>query len=157
MIYVVYVKPSAESGVCSKLLNSGFNAYAPTRTILERRGGKWHTAKKIVFPNYVFIDVNITDEIYYAVKKTDGVLRFLGKPPEPIRKSEVEHLNWIFELQNIGVSKGRIKDGKLIVTDGALVGRDNEIVDYDKHTMRGWIYSSINGNEYRFSVTIDIR
>ncbi|MGN0601277.1 MAG: transcription termination/antitermination NusG family protein [Oscillospiraceae bacterium] len=157
MIYVVSVKPSAEIEVCAKLKNSGINAFAPMRNVLERNKGKWHEVARIVFSSYVFIDIDLTDEIYYKVKNTNGVLRFLGKPPEPIRQTEIEHLCWIFEMQNIGISKGEMKNDRLVITEGALVGKEHIVTDYNPRTMRGWIHTKINGKDHKFSVTIDTR
>lgn len=157
MIYVIYVKPQSEIKVCAKLRNSGINAYAPLRTIMERHNGRWKEVVRIVFSSYVFVDIDLTDEIYYTVKKTDGVLRFLGQPPEPIRQSEAEHLKWIFDMQNVGISKGYLENGRLVITDGALVGHENMITDYNPRIMRGWIHTQINGKEHSFSVTVDTR
>ena len=157
MIYVIYVKPSSEIEVCAKLQNNNINAYAPVRKVLERNKGKWHEVTRIVFPSYVFVDVDLTDDIYYKVKNTDGVLKFLGKPPEPIRQAEAEHLYWIFEMQNIGILKGKMENGRLVITDGALVGKESMITDYNSRTIRGWIHTKINGKNHKFSVTIDTR
>lgn len=157
MIYVIYVKPQSETEVCTKLKNSGIDAYAPLRTIMERHNGRWKEVVRIVFPSYVFVNVDLNNEIYYKVKNTDGVLKFLGKPPEPIRQSEADHLNWIFKMQNIGISKGFLENGRLIITDGALVGHENRITDYNPRTMRGWIHTQINGKDHSFSVTVDTR
>lgn len=157
MIYVIYVKPQSEIEACTKLKNSGINAYAPLRTIMERHNGRWKEVVRIVFPSYVFVDIDLTDEIYYIVKKTDGVLRFLGKPPEPIRQSEADHLKWIFDMQNVGISKGYLENGRLVITDGALVGQENMITDYNPRIMRGWIHAQINGKDHSFSVTVDTR
>ncbi|MDO5125349.1 MAG: transcription termination/antitermination NusG family protein [Ruminococcus sp.] len=157
MIYVIYVKPQSETEVCTKLNNMNISAYAPTRTILERHKGRWKQVVRVIYPSYVFIDTDLTVEIYYTVKKTDGVLRFLGSPPEAIKQSEANHLKWIFEMQNIDISKGILENGRLMITDGTLVGQEHLITDYNPRIMRGWIHTQINGEDHSFSVTIDTR
>ena len=85
MIYVIYVQSGREHDVVATLRDKNINAYAPAHDLLERKGGVWRMVRRMIFPTYVFVNSEgITDELYYTVKNTVGVLRFLGRPPTPL-------------------------------------------------------------------------
>ena len=89
MIYVIYVQSGREHDVVATLRDKNINAYAPAHDLLERKGGVWRMVRRMIFPTYVFVNSEgITDELYYTVKNTVGVLRFLGRPPTPLPMSE---------------------------------------------------------------------
>ena len=87
MIYVIYVQSGREHDVVATLRDKNINAYAPAHDLLERKGGVWRMVRRMIFPTYVFVNSEgITDELYYTVKNTVGVLRFLGRPPTWLHK-----------------------------------------------------------------------
>lgn len=99
MIYVIYVQSGREHDVVATLRDKNINAYAPAHDLLERKGGVWRMVRRMIFPTYVFVNSEgITDELYYTVKNTVGVLRFLGRPPTPLPMSEEVRLRWILSI-----------------------------------------------------------
>lgn len=157
MIYVVHVQSGRESDVVSALKDRNISASAPTHDLLERKGGVWRTVRRIIFPGYVFIrSEGITDELYYAVRNTAGVVRFLGRPPTPLPMSEEVRLRWILDAGNLSVSKGYIKDGRVTITDGILTGREHCIIKYSKRRKRCTLYCEINGKRNYFDVSAEL-
>lgn len=74
MIYVVHVTSGMEYETVQALVMQGIKAYAPKHHLLERRRGEWTTVSRYLFPGYVFADLpQLTDEVYYKVRNTDGV------------------------------------------------------------------------------------
>ena len=123
MIYVIYVQSGREHDVVAALRDKNINAYAPAHDLLERKGGVWRMVRRMIFPTYVFVNSEgITDELYYTVKNTVGVLRFLGRPPTPLPMSEEVRLRWILDVENLTVSRGYINSGKVTITEGLLKG-----------------------------------
>lgn len=157
MIYVVHVQNGTEQRIVKSLRENGIDAYVPRHDLLERRKGKWNTVNRIIFPGYVFIQVNnISDRIYYIVKRTIGVLRFLGKPPAPLTIIEESRLMWILKAENLPVSKGCISNGRVHITDGILTGREHCILKYSKRRKRCTLYCEINGKRHYFDVSAEL-
>ena len=64
----------------------------PTEEVVEvKRGQRVNTERK-VFPGYVLIKMNMSDEAWHLVRQTDKVTGFLGggKKPVPISQKEAE-------------------------------------------------------------------
>lgn len=157
MIYVIYVQSGREHDVVATLRDKNINAYAPAHDLLERKGGVWRMVRRMIFPTYVFVNSEgITDELYYAVKNTVGVVRFLGRPPTPLPMSEEVRLRWILDVENLTVSRGYINSGKVTITEGLLKGREHCIVKYSRRRKRCTLYCEINGRRHYFDVAAEL-
>ena len=78
MWYVIQVKTGEESGIARKLKNQAIRAEVPIENRPIRSGGAWTKKEYILFPGYVFLDMDFTARNYYRVKEVPGVIRFLG-------------------------------------------------------------------------------
>ncbi|MCB6616951.1 transcription termination/antitermination NusG family protein [Ruminococcus sp. 210702-SL.1.03] len=158
MIYVVHVTSGMEYETVQALVMQGIKAYAPKHHLLERRRGEWTTVSRYLFPGYVFADLpQLTDEVYYKVRNTDGVIRFLGSPsPVPLSYSEQRRMQWIFDAGVLGVSKGHVHDGKIVITSGLLLGRENDIISFSKRQKRCKLCCVINGRKHYFSLSAEL-
>jgi len=155
VIYVLHVRSGEEQDVVHALIRSGVTAYAPRQELLERSRGKWHTVQRVLFPGYVFADVLLTDENYYRIKNTSGVIRILGEPT-PLSYSEQLRMQWLFDAGTIGVSCGYIRDGRLTITSGFLTGHEHEIVSVSRRQKRCRLSVTICGKRHYFTVAAEI-
>ena len=66
----------------------------PTQEITEIKGGKRKLSVKTSFPGYVLVRMDLSDELWYVVKGTPGVMGFVGTNlrPTPLRDEEVEEI-----------------------------------------------------------------
>jgi transcriptional antiterminator NusG len=66
----------------------------PTQQVTEIKDGKKKTSTKISFPGYVLIKMNLSDELWYVVRNTPGVMGFVGggTNPTPLEDEEVENI-----------------------------------------------------------------
>ena len=62
MIYVLQIQTGKETEVCASLKHIGIKAYAPCERIIIRRGGLWTKMLKLLFPGYVFTDIEYSAE-----------------------------------------------------------------------------------------------
>ena len=105
MWYVIQVKTGEESGIARKLKNQAIRAEVPIENRPIRSGGAWTKKEYILFPGYVFLDMDFTARNYYRVKEVPGVIRFLGDSKAPSTLSYLE-AEWIRILS------GRTDSGK---------------------------------------------
>ena len=66
----------------------------PTHEVTEVKRGKRIQRKKKYFPSYMLVKMEMSDEAYHLVKKTNKVAGFLGSQnkPIPITKEEVDRI-----------------------------------------------------------------
>ena len=74
----------------------------PTEKVTEVRSGRKVDAERKLFPGYVLVKCDLTDEVYHLIKNTPKVTGFLGADkakPVPIPDAEAERI------------KGQVQEG----------------------------------------------
>ncbi len=63
----------------------------PTEEVVELRNGKKVTSKRLLYPGYVLVEMEMSDELWHAVKNTPRVTGFVGggNTPVPLTPDEV--------------------------------------------------------------------
>lgn len=66
----------------------------PTEEVVELRGGKKVTSKRLLYPGYVLVEIDMSDELWHAVKNTPRVTGFVGggNNPVPLTADEVNQI-----------------------------------------------------------------
>jgi transcription termination/antitermination protein NusG len=66
----------------------------PTEEVVELRGGKKVTSKRMLYPGYVLIEMEMNDQLWHEVKNTPRVTGFVGggKEPVPLNADEVNKI-----------------------------------------------------------------
>ncbi|MGB3289999.1 MAG: transcription termination/antitermination protein NusG [Burkholderiaceae bacterium] len=116
--YVVHVYSGMEKSVHKALverieregLESSFGRIlVPSEEVIEVKGGKKSITERRIFPGYVLVEMDLTDETWHLVKNTNRVTGFLGgsgNRPAPISDREVEK---ILSQMEEGVEKPKPK------------------------------------------------
>ena len=56
----------------------------PTEEVIELRNGKKVTSKRMLYPGYVLVEMEMNDELWHAVKSTPRVTGFVGGGTKPV-------------------------------------------------------------------------
>ena len=56
----------------------------PTEEVVELRNGKKVTSKRLLYPGYVLVEMEMNDELWHAVKATPRVTGFVGGGDKPV-------------------------------------------------------------------------
>jgi transcriptional antiterminator NusG len=56
----------------------------PTEEVVELRNGKKITSKRMLYPGYVLVEMEMNDELWHAVKATPRVTGFVGGGDKPV-------------------------------------------------------------------------
>ncbi|KLU59690.1 hypothetical protein CEB3_c38240 [Peptococcaceae bacterium CEB3] len=67
-----------------------FRVLVPMEDEIEIKNGKKKVAKRKVFPGYVLVEMDMTDDSWYVVRNTPGVTGFVGTGAKPIPLLEYE-------------------------------------------------------------------
>ncbi len=80
----------------------------PTEEVVELRGGKKVTSKRLVYPGYVLVQMEMNDELWHAVKATPRVTGFVGGGTNPVPLS-ADEVNQILYRQQSATERPRPK------------------------------------------------
>ena len=61
---------------------------------MELRGGRKVTSKRLLYPGYVLVEIEMSDDLWHAVKNTPRVTGFVGggNSPVPLSADEVNQI-----------------------------------------------------------------
>ncbi len=124
----------------------------PTENVAEVKGGQQKVSEKKLWPGYILVKMNLTDDAWMYVKNTNGVLDFLGgERPTPLAESEVNEILKDLEEKKKGVvPKHNIVPGdKVKITDGVFVNFIGTVSEVFHDKGRLSVMVSIFGRETR--------
>jgi transcriptional antiterminator NusG len=115
----------------------------PTEEVIEVKNGKKAVTERRLFPSYVFVEMEMTDDTWHLVKNTSKVTGFIGgksNKPSPIPQHEVDK---ILQQMQDGVEKPRPKVlyevGEIVrIKDGPFTDFNGNVeeVNYEKSKVR---------------------
>jgi transcriptional antiterminator NusG len=115
----------------------------PSEEVVEVKGGRKSITERRIYPGYVLVEMDLTDETWHLVKNTNRVTGFLGgsgNRPAPISEREVEK---ILSQMEEGVEKPRPKIlfevGEMVrVKEGPFADFNGNVedVNYEKSKVR---------------------
>jgi transcriptional antiterminator NusG len=126
-----------------------FSILIPTEQELAIRAGKRVTVERKVFPGYILVEMNLTDETYKLVKNTSGVTGFVqsGNRPIPMEEYEVrrimKNLEASKEAPRVAFDKGEV----IRVIDGPFIDYTGKIEEVNAEKEKLKVLISIFGRD----------
>jgi transcriptional antiterminator NusG len=114
----------------------------PTEDVVEMRGGKKVTSKRMLYPGYVLVQLDMDDELWHVVKNTPRVTGFVGggQAPTPLTADEV---NQTLYRQKTSADKPRPKmtfekNDRVKIVDGPFANFSGSVeeVNEDRNTVK---------------------
>jgi transcriptional antiterminator RfaH len=93
--YLAQVRPNQFYIAEHNLARQGFPVFCPTQEETRRRGGRFVTETRPLFPGYLFVSFNPTSSAWRTINSTYGVSRlviFGGRVPAPVPQDLVAGL-----------------------------------------------------------------
>jgi transcriptional antiterminator NusG len=126
-----------------------FEILIPMEQELSTRSGKRVVVSKKVFPGYILIQMNLTDDTYKLVKSTSGVTGFVqsGNKPVPLEEYEVKRILHNLEMSE-EVPKVALDKGDLIrVIEGPFIDYQGRIEEVSPEKEKLKVMISIFGRD----------
>ena len=124
-----------------------FDVVMPEEEEIVEKNGKRKIVKKKKYPNYLFIKMIYTKDVWYMVKQTHGVKDFckdFSGRPVPMTPEEVKRI----QLEKIAVEDLDIKVGDNVnITAGPLVGFIGEVKEIKADVEKIKVSVSMFGRE----------
>ena len=149
--YIIHTYSGFENKVAESLRGRaqafGFNErlgqiLIPTEEVFELRNGKKVTSKRLLYPGYVLIEMEMDDELWHAVKDTPRVTGFVGggNNPVPLTADEVNSI--LYRQSNVGDRpKPKLtfeRNETVRITEGPFTNFSGKVDDInaEKNTLR---------------------
>ncbi len=116
---------------------------------LMRYGGKWHLEKRTLLPGCICL---IGAELEILKNNYKGTMEEFAVFP-----CEIPYVMDMCQDKNvIGISKGIIKNGRLVITSGPLRDREDMVRKIDRHKRTARIEIPFIGNRREVTVGLEI-
>lgn len=149
--YIIHTYSGFENKVAESLrgraMAFGFNErlgqiLIPTEEVFELRNGKKVTSKRLLYPGYVLVEMEMDDELWHAVKDTPRVTGFVGggNNPVPLTADEVNSI--LYRQSNVGDRpKPKLtfeRNETVRITEGPFTNFSGKVdeINAEKNTLR---------------------
>lgn len=137
--YAVQVRPGHERAMARRIERvapARVEALVPERVLPFRAHGAWVTRTDVLFPGYVLVSAERAADVADAVSLIVDFAQSVGMGKEPIaldapRARLIEFL--CADGSVVGISRGRIVRGTLVVDEGPLRGLERIVAKIDRH------------------------
>ena len=121
----------------------------PTEQIVETKDGEKVTTERRVFPGYVLVQMELTDDTWSLVKNTPGVTGFVGAQNKPVAlsRAEVDRIMHTASVERPKQKAEFVVGDDVRVTSGPLSDFPGEVVEVNLDQSRLKVMVSIFGRE----------
>lgn len=165
MWYVIQVRTGNEDKIvteCKRVISEEIleRCFIPLIEVKKKVDGKLTKVKKPMFPGYVFLISDKSDELVSELKKVLGFAKILKTGEEVVAISEKE-VNFLMrfgldEKEVLEFSEGIIEGTEIIITEGPLIGLESFIKRIDRHKRKAWIETEMFGRKQEIEVGLEI-
>jgi transcriptional antiterminator NusG len=114
----------------------------PTEEVVEMRNGKKVTSKRLVYPGYVLVEMEMNDALWHEVKNTPRVTGFVGGGNSPVPLS-ADEVNSVLNRQATSAERPRPKttfekNDSVRIVDGPFANFSGKVdeVNPERGTLR---------------------
>ncbi|MBN1325825.1 transcription termination/antitermination protein NusG [Candidatus Falkowbacteria bacterium] len=129
--------------------NKIFDIIIPTEKKIKIKNGKRKTVIEKIFPGYILVSMDMTDDSWYVVRNTPNVTGFVGSgtTPSPVSETEVQSL-----LKRMGQEEPKFKidvsEGSPVkINDGPFKGFEGKVTSVDEARGKVKVLVSMFGRE----------
>jgi transcription termination/antitermination protein NusG len=114
----------------------------PTEEVVELRNGKKIVSKRLLYPGYVLVEMEMDDELWHAVKSTPRVTGFVGGGTKPVPLT-ADEVNAVLYRQNYPAERPRPKmtfekNETVKIIDGPFTNFSGKVdeINTERNTLR---------------------
>ena len=156
--YVIHTYSGYEDQVAQNLLHridtmgmkdKVFDVVVPKENQIEIKNGKRRIVERKIFPGYILVNMDVTEDSWYIVRNTPNVTGFVGTgtTPSPMSEDEIKVIQ-----KRMGVEEPKFmidySIGETVnITDGPFKGFDGQISEIDEAKGKIKVLVSMFGRE----------
>ena len=151
--YTLQTNPNYENKVIEQIdakkkelnLSQIREIFSPEEVVVDYKNGKKIEKKKKLYSNYLFIEMDYSDNLLYILKKIKGVVGFVGNRNSPVEVSEKE----------IDIMKNRISSNVPKLKISFDIGTNVRIISGSFADFQGIVHS-VDYEKQKAKVTVTI-
>lgn len=123
--YLLQTKSRDEQRALENLHNQGVTTYCPMIDVVKIVRGKRQSVNEVLFPGYIFVQLNEQSPSFTSIRSTRGVAKFVsfGNTPCVVPTELIRFIQQQCETELEDTSKNAPKTGdKVEITEGAFKG-----------------------------------
>lgn len=131
------------------LTNKILSVLIPTQEKIQIRRGQKKTVKEKIFPGYMLVQMEMTDDAWLAVRTTQGVTGFVGmsSKPTPLPKHEVEAIQKYMSQVEPQFKADFVEGEAVKITDGPFADFLGTVDSIDEEKGQVKVLINIFGRE----------
>ncbi len=164
MSYVIWTAPRSEArlkGLIDNKISKTLykKCWLPIKKEQQKWDGKFIEVEKLLFPGYLFIDIDKPEKVHIEIRKLKYNSRVMktGEVFTPISNAEEEIIKNLTGDDGVaGISTGFIENGKLKVINGSLKGMEKYIIKIDRYKRKAWLKIMLLGEERKLNMSLSV-
>ncbi len=157
--YVASTRTNAETAAAGHLLRQGFSVYLPLYRKLRSHARRREWVSRPLFPRYLFVGVNETNQRWRAIKSTIGISHLVSSDgaPTPVSDDIIEGLRAREdETGMVQLGAGALfKKGEPVKLIGGALNEQIGLFDSIDDKMRVTILLDLLGRQLRIQAPIE--
>jgi len=154
--YEKKVKQNLEARISSMNMEESIHEVViPMEDVVEFKNGKKQVVQKKVFPGYLLVRCDMSDDSWYVIRNTPGVTGFVGQgaKPSPLPRRDVENFLQVKdEGEEAAPKRGKprleYEQGETVrVKEGPFADFSGEIVEINEDQLKLKVLVNIFGRE----------
>ena len=154
--YEKKVKQNLEARISSMNMEERIHEVViPLEDVVEFKNGKKQVVQKKVFPGYLLVRCDMSDDAWYVIRNTPGVTGFVGQgaKPSPLPRRDVENfLSVKEEGEEVATARRKprleFEQGETVrVKEGPFADFSGEIVEINEDQLKVKVLVNIFGRE----------
>jgi transcriptional antiterminator NusG len=157
--YILYALSTKQQELCNRIRNHGVNAFVPVMEYYRRDCKE--TAVKPMFPGYVFVRTDISQEEFDALIHRLGeesqsyIKQLKDEGTTAMTENEMNFFAHLLDEQGIAkMSYAHLEYNKAVVTDGPLQYFQDRIVKVDRHNRLAYLNFEFMNRKIQAGLTI---
>ncbi len=155
--FLAQLKPNCANIADKNLRRLGFETFLPLDEETRRRNGRFVTAKRPLFPGYIFVAFDVAQGHWRTINSTYGITRLVsfGVEPAAVPADLVAQIRLRCDADGKLVPHAMLQPGdRVTVTTGPFADFVAEVETLSPDR-RVWVLMDIMGNQTRVRVTAD--
>lgn len=149
--FLAQLKPNSAQIAKRNLERQGFKAFLPLEETTQQRSGRFVTARRPLFPGYIFVAFDAMQGCWRAINSTQGITRLVsfGRAPAPVPSGLVDELKARCDCMGKMVAASALATGDAVTfTKGPFSDFVGEVekIDTDR---RVWVLMDLMGGQTR--------
>ena len=129
-----------------------FRVVVPEQKEIEVKDGVKKEKVKKLFPGYILVEMDMSDEAWYIVRNTPGVTGFIGSSgkgakPVPLMPHEVDKVLNSMGLSRLEIGNELNVDDKIKIIEGPFKGMYGKVQELDLENQKLTVLIDLFGQE----------